>query len=81
MRKTNDGFEIAKEDMKIRGPGEILGTRQTGAMQFRIADITRDMMQLERVLKASEKMLAKHPHICDKLIERWLGDAARYAEV
>ena len=81
MRETNDGFEIAREDMKIRGPGEILGTRQTGEMQFRIADLTRDSQQLERVLKASERMLQDNPEVCDKLISRWLGDSARYAEV
>ena len=81
MRETNDGFEIAREDMKIRGPGEILGTRQTGEMQFRIADLTRDAKQLERVLKTSERMLEAHPEVCGKLIRRWLGEAARYAEV
>ncbi len=81
MRATNDGFKIAHEDMKIRGPGEILGTRQTGEMQFRIADLTRDSTQLEQVLKTSERMLEKHPETCDKLIRRWLGESARYAEV
>lgn len=81
MRRTCNGFEIAQEDMKIRGPGEILGTRQTGAMQFRIADLTRDEKQLERVLKISGNMLACHPDACDKLIRRWLGDVGRYAEV
>ncbi len=81
MRATNDGFKIAHEDMKIRGPGEILGTRQTGEMQFRIADLTRDAKQLERVLKTSELLLAEHPDVCGKLIRRWLGDSARYAEV
>ena len=81
MRATCDGFRIAREDMRIRGPGEILGTRQTGEMQFRIADLTRDAKQLERVLKTSEKMLEDQPELCDKLIERWLGEFARYAEV
>ena len=81
MRATNDGFEIAREDMKIRGPGEILGTRQTGEMQFRIADLTRDTTQLEQVLRISERMLEEDSARCDKLITRWLGESARYAEV
>ena len=81
MRRTCNGFEIAQEDMKMRGPGEILGTRQTGAMRFRIADLTRDANQLERVLKVSGEMLERYPDVCDKLIRRWLGDVGRYAEV
>ena len=81
MRTTSDGFKIAREDMKIRGPGEILGTRQTGEMQFRIADLTRDTKQLEQVLKISERMLEEAPESCDKLIGRWLGESAKYAEV
>ena len=81
IRSTCDGFKIAREDMRIRGPGEILGTRQTGEMQFRIADLTRDAKQLERVVKTSEKMLEDNPRTCDRLIGRWLGEFARYAEV
>ena len=81
MRTTNDGFKIAQEDMAIRGPGEVLGTRQTGEMRFRIADLTRDKTQLKRVRELSEKMLADQPEICDKIIGRWMGQSAKYAEV
>ena len=81
MRTSNDGFQIAYEDMKIRGPGEMLGTRQTGEMQFRIADLIRDGKELEYVIKAADEILDRHPEIIDKLVQRWLGQAARYAEV
>ena len=81
MQRVTDGFKIAHEDMKIRGPGEVLGTRQTGAMRFRIADLVRDASELEKVLEFSHKLLANDPELSNRLTERWLGDTARYAEV
>ena len=81
MKQTNDGFEIAREDMRIRGPGEVLGTRQTGEMDFRIADLMRDAAQLDRVRQFAEKLAKEQPEITDKLISRWLGSATKYAEV
>ncbi len=81
MKRTNDGFEVAQEDMRIRGPGEVLGTRQTGEVNFRIADLARDMAQLSVVRSLAEQLAQSQPEITDKLITRWLGAATKYAEV
>ena len=79
MRDTNDGFRIAEKDLELRGPGEVLGTRQTGQLSFRIADLTRDAHLLPAVQQVGEHMLAEHPQQTGQLIERWIGGAARYA--
>ncbi|KRE85563.1 ATP-dependent DNA helicase RecG [Rhodanobacter sp. Soil772] len=79
MRDTNDGFRIAEKDLELRGPGEVLGTRQTGQLSFRIADLTRDAHLLPAVQQVGEHMLAEHPRQTAQLIERWIGGAARYA--
>jgi len=79
LRETNDGFRIAEKDLELRGPGELLGTRQTGQIAFRIADLARDAALLPAVHKAGEVMLREHPKLADKLIARWIGSAARYA--
>ncbi|HEX5304714.1 MAG TPA: ATP-dependent DNA helicase RecG [Dyella sp.] len=79
MRETNDGFRIAEKDLELRGPGEVLGTRQTGQLSFRIADLTRDAHLLEAVHEVGETMLREHPGAAEQLIERWIGGAARYA--
>lgn len=81
MRKSGDGFEIAAEDMRLRGPGEILGTRQAGQIHFRVADLSQDAAQIRRVLQTADGFLERHPQRADKLIERWLGRFSRYAEV
>ncbi|HET8763732.1 MAG TPA: ATP-dependent DNA helicase RecG, partial [Rhodanobacter sp.] len=79
MRETCDGFRIAEKDLELRGPGEVLGTRQTGQLSFRIADITRDAHLLPAVQRVGERLLADHPHAADRLIARWIGGAARFA--
>jgi ATP-dependent DNA helicase RecG len=79
MRETNDGFAIAEKDLQLRGPGEVLGTRQTGQLTFRIADLTRDAHLLPAVQRVGETMLQTQPLQTDRLIERWIGGAARYA--
>ena len=58
MRSTNDGFEISRRDLELRGPGEMLGTRQTGLMQMRVADLMRDADLLPKVQQAAELMLS-----------------------
>lgn len=78
MRETSDGFRIAEKDLELRGPGEVLGTRQTGQLAFRIADLTRDAHLLPAVQQVGERMLAKHARQTERLIERWIGGAARY---
>jgi ATP-dependent DNA helicase RecG len=81
LRETNDGFEIARRDMVLRGPGEVLGTRQTGEMKFHIADLLRDETLLAAVEQAAEQLLACCPETVAPLIRRWLGEAVHYGEV
>ena len=79
MRESNDGFRIAEKDLELRGPGEVLGTRQTGQLSFRMADLARDAHLLPAVQQVGEYMLEHHPEQAGRLIERWIGGAARYA--
>jgi len=81
LRESSDGFEIARRDMELRGPGEVLGTRQTGEMQFHIADLLRDELLLGAVEAAATRLLASHPGNVDPLIRRWLGESVNYGEV
>ncbi|MDR9432640.1 MAG: ATP-dependent DNA helicase RecG [Spiribacter sp.] len=81
LRETNDGFRIARRDLEIRGPGELLGTRQTGALTYRIADLIRDGDLLDRVQAAAPDLLSNHPQAVDALIQRWVGAGERYAQV
>ncbi|CAH0993128.1 ATP-dependent DNA helicase RecG [Sinobacterium norvegicum] len=78
MRESNDGFYIAEKDLELRGPGEVLGTRQTGLMQFKMADLTRDQALLEPVKAAADTLIAEYPENLEGIISRWLPDAARY---
>lgn len=80
LRETNDGFEIAEEDLKLRGPGELLGTRQTGLAQFRIADLVRDAHLLEPVHQLAEQICTQHPRRVEPLIQRWLAEGGAYAD-
>jgi ATP-dependent DNA helicase RecG len=80
MRETSDGFRIAEKDLELRGPGEVLGTRQTGQLAFRIADLARDGHLLPAVQAVGERMLAEFPDQTGRLIERWIGGAARFAD-
>jgi ATP-dependent DNA helicase RecG len=81
MRATNDGFEVAQKDLQLRGPGEVLGTRQTGVMQMRVADLLRDADLLPAVIEVSDRLLAEHPERVPPLIRRWSRGAAEYAKV
>ncbi|GGD44431.1 ATP-dependent DNA helicase RecG [Pseudoxanthomonas indica] len=79
MRETNDGFVIAEKDLELRGPGELLGTRQTGLATFRVADLARDAHLLPHVRDLADRLLADAPALADRIIQRWVGGAARYA--
>ena len=81
MRATNDGFEIARRDLELRGPGELLGTRQAGELNLRIADLSRDAPLIPRVQQAAALLLEQHPARVAAIVRRWLGDAARYGRV
>ena len=79
LRQSNDGFRIAEKDLELRGPGELLGTRQTGLAGFRIADLVRDGHELEVVAQLADELLARHADCVPRLVERWVGAAERYA--
>jgi ATP-dependent DNA helicase RecG len=79
MRQTHDGFVIAEKDLELRGPGELLGTRQTGLAGFRVADLARDADLLPRVHQLGAHLLESEPEIAERIIARWVGGAARYA--
>jgi ATP-dependent DNA helicase RecG len=81
MRQTGDGFEVARRDLELRGPGELLGTRQTGLAQMRVADLLRDADLLPRVQIAAETMLRDWPTHVEPLIRRWVGHAEQYGRV
>ena len=81
LRKTCNGFIIAEKDLQLRGPGEMLGTRQTGQIQFKIADLSRDAELFPKVQRAAEIIQAEAPECMQPLIDRWLGDTTQSAEV
>jgi ATP-dependent DNA helicase RecG len=81
VRDTNDGFEVARRDLELRGPGELLGTRQTGLAQMRVADLLRDADLLPRVQIAAETLLREWPLHVAPLIRRWVGHAEQYGRV
>ncbi len=81
LRETNDGFEIARRDLELRGPGELLGTRQTGLTQMRVADLLRDADLLPRVQRVAELMLEQHAANIAPLIERWVGHGEAYGQI
>jgi ATP-dependent DNA helicase RecG len=78
MRETTDGFRIAEKDLELRGPGELLGTRQTGQLAFRVADLARDAHLLSAVQRVGTAMLRDHRALADRLVARWIGAAERY---
>ncbi len=79
MRATTDGFVIAEKDLELRGPGELLGTRQTGLASFRVADLARDADLLPAVHRAADGLLAADPGLAGRVVARWVGGAARFA--
>jgi len=79
LRRSNDGFEIAEKDLQLRGPGELLGTRQTGLAAFRLADLARDADLLPRVHAIADQLLQAAPGTAEAIVQRWVGGAARYA--
>jgi len=81
MKQTQDGFRISQEDLDMRGPGEVLGTRQAGLMQFRIADVVRDRDLLPQVQCVAERIMDQHPALIAALVRRWVGARERYAGV
>jgi ATP-dependent DNA helicase RecG len=81
LRDTNDGFEVARRDLELRGPGELLGTRQTGLMQLKVADLARDSDLLPAVQRAADLMLGGPGANIEALLRRWVGDGERFGKV
>ncbi|HCU90468.1 MAG TPA: ATP-dependent DNA helicase RecG, partial [Gammaproteobacteria bacterium] len=81
MRETSDGFVIAERDLKLRGPGEVLGTKQTGSPEYRIANIMRDYKMLPLVQRAADELMNSEPDIVERIVERWLTDRIEYVNV
>jgi len=81
MRETNDGFVIAEKDLELRGPGEMLGTRQTGLLQFKVADLMRDADLLPAVRDAAQALLERWPEHVSPLLDRWLRHGQQYGQV
>ena len=80
MRESNDGFYIAEQDLLIRGPGELLGSRQTGLQQLTVADLERDGHLLPQVKTMAEQLVSQHPLHVDAIIKRWMGNAEQFAQ-
>ena len=81
LRATTDGFRIAERDLEIRGPGDLLGTRQTGLAQLRIADLARDLPLLPGIERAASELLARHESRIAPLVRRWIGTGDVYGQV
>jgi ATP-dependent DNA helicase RecG len=80
MAETNDGFEIARRDLEIRGPGEFLGARQSGEALLRFADLVRDAALLEWARQEAPMLLDRHPHLAQQHVQRWLGGKAEFVQ-
>ena len=78
MAETNDGFEIARRDLEIRGPGEFLGARQSGAPLLRFADLEMDRPLLEKIRALAPAILDRHPDLAERHVARWLGGKSDY---
>jgi len=81
LRRTNDGFKVAEKDLELRGPGEVLGTRQTGVLELRVADLVRDADLLPDVIRISEQIIERHPERIETLLRRWIRSGVEYAKV
>ncbi|MDO9103789.1 MAG: ATP-dependent DNA helicase RecG [Methylovulum sp.] len=81
LRDSTDGFVIAEKDLQLRGPGDVMGTRQTGQMQFKVADLARDAELLETIQQVSEHFFNECPDAIQPICERWLGASSIYSEV
>ena len=78
MEETSDGFQIAEADLKLRGPGELLGQRQSGVPLLRHADLARDADLVEAASAAADAMLRDAPAAAQRHVERWLGEKAAF---
>lgn len=80
MRSTSDGFKIAEIDLELRGPGEVLGTRQTGDIAFKVADLQRDLTLMPAIHEHAKIILSQQPLLAEQLIARWIGHSEQFAQ-
>ncbi|APB99630.1 ATP-dependent DNA helicase RecG [Polynucleobacter asymbioticus] len=78
LRETSDGFVIAERDLSLRGPGELLGAKQSGDAMLRFVDLQRDAWLIELAQKAADRLLADHRELVERHLERWLGSRAEF---
>lgn len=78
MRDSQDGFYIAEKDLEIRGTGEILGTKQTGSAEFKVANLMRDRKMIPLVQRYAKQIIVENPPLAEALIKRWLNEKAEY---
>lgn len=81
LRDCSDGFAVAEKDLELRGPGEMLGTKQSGLISFRMADIVRDRALLPKVQALAAQIMESQPALIEPLIQRWLGNKTVYRQV
>ena len=81
LRESSDGFVIAEKDLQLRGPGEVLGTRQTGLMEFRVAQLPAHAHLLDQVQSVAQTIIDEHPELVEPLIQRWTGSRSEFAKV
>lgn len=80
LRETNDGFVIAQKDLEIRGPGEVLGTKQTGLADLKIADLVRDQALIPQVGQLAQQLITQYPQWVQPIVKRWLGNTSHYSQ-
>ncbi len=80
LRESNDGFVIAQRDLEIRGPGELLGTKQTGVAEFKVADLVRDQYLIPQIQKMARFMFEQHPTHAQKIVNRWMENKDEYVK-
>ncbi|MFC0972350.1 ATP-dependent DNA helicase RecG [Pasteurella multocida] len=81
LRDTQDGFVISEKDLEIRGPGEVLGTKQTGVAEFKVANLMRDRKMIPTVQYYARRLIAEQPEVVTKLIQRWINQREIYTHV
>ncbi|MDY6216202.1 ATP-dependent DNA helicase RecG [Actinobacillus porcinus] len=79
LRDSQDGFVISEKDLEIRGPGEVLGTKQTGIAEFKVANLMRDRRMIPTVQHYAKALIVKYPDVADALIKRWLNNKEIYS--
>lgn len=80
LRQSNDGFVIAQKDLEIRGPGEVLGTKQTGLAELKIADLVRDQALIPHIQQLADQVMSQAPDTVEAIIHRWLGHRQQYVQ-